>query len=185
MMETEKAQKRRIQEGFFEKYCRGKGIDIGYGSYLLVENCRGWEIDDGDAQYMIGVPDEEYDFVYSSHTLEHLYDPLTALQNWWRILKPGGYLILFLPHRDLFEKKRMLPSLYNLDHKHFFLIDHDEAPDTRGILPLIHRALTGYRLLYAKECSEGHTITDPLQHSDGEFSIEVVLKKEKLMPYSN
>jgi hypothetical protein len=32
-------------------------------------------------------------------------------------------------------------------------------------------------IIYANECNEGHTITDPLIHSDGEYSIEVVVKK--------
>lgn len=81
------------------------------------------------------------------------------------------------PHRDLYEKKNSLPSRFNQTHTCFFLIDKDELPDTIGIIPLIKRNLTGYELVYAKECNEGRTITDPFLHSDGEYSIEVVLKK--------
>jgi SAM-dependent methyltransferase len=175
--ETTAAKRRRIEEGFFDKYCRGKGLDIGYGGDLLAPNCKGWDWEHGDAQYLRGVEDARFDFVYSSHTLEDMVNPGIALKNWWRVLKPGGYLILYIPHRDLYEKKKTLPSHWNIDHKHFFLMDRDEEPDTTGIIPLIQRTLPNHRIIYAKECKEGHTISDPEIHSDGEYSIEVVISK--------
>lgn len=175
--ETTKARGRRVKDGFFDKYCQGKGLDIGYGGDLLTPICRGWDWEHGDAQYPHGMEDEKFDFVYSSHTLEHTVNPDIALRNWWRVLKPGGYLILYIPHRDLYEKRKTLPSRWNSDHKHFFLMDRDEQPDTIGIIPLIQRSLANHEILYAKECREGHTITDPEIHSDGEYSIEVVIKK--------
>ena len=85
---------------------------------------------------------------------------------------------IYLPHRVLYEKKKTLPSNFNPDHRNFFLIDKDEIPDTIGIVPLIERTLNDFEIIYAKECSEGHTITDPAIHSDGEFSIEVVIRKK-------
>jgi len=59
-----------------------------------------------------GVADETYDFVYSSHTIEHLPDPSEDIKNWFRVLKPDGYLIIYFPHRDLYEKKQ-LPLRFN------------------------------------------------------------------------
>lgn len=175
--ETSKASPRRMREGFFEKYCKGKGLDIGYGGDLLVPNCTGWDFEHGDAQYLTGLQDESFDFVYSSHTIEHMVDPAVALKNWWRVVKKGGYLIVYAPHRDLYEKKKELPSRWNADHKHFFLLDHDEQPDTLGLTLLIAKNLMGYEFIYAMECREGHTVIAPERHSDGEYSIEVVLKK--------
>ena len=177
--ETYKAKKRRIREGFFEKYCQGKGIDIGFGGDLLCKNCKGWDTEWGDAQYMKQIKNGEFDFVYSSHCLEDLEYPSLALKNWWRILKSGGFLILFLPHRDLYEKRKKLPSRWNPWHRFFILIDRDDPPDTIGIIPLINRTLSNQKIIYVKECNEGHTITDPLIHSNGEYSIEVVIKKLK------
>jgi len=176
-VETAKARGRRIREGFFEKYCRDKGLDIGYGGDLLTDNCRGWDIEHGDAMYLDGIREEEFDFVYSSHTLEHMANPGVALRNWWRVLKPGGHLILYLPDRDLYEKRRRLPSRWNLDHKYFFLLDKDDLPDTLGIIPLIERSLSDFEVVEAKECNEGHTITEPEKHSNGEYSLEVIVKK--------
>jgi SAM-dependent methyltransferase len=175
--ETTKAKSRRLKEGFFEKYCKGNGLDIGYGGDLVVPGARGWDFEHGDAQYLKGVPDESFDFVYSSHTLEHVSDAEIAIKNWYRVLKHGGYLILYIPHRDLYEKKDKLPSRFNPNHFRFFLIDQEELPDTYGIIPMIKRNLSDYEIIYAKECSQGHTITDINKHSDGEYSIEAVVKK--------
>jgi SAM-dependent methyltransferase len=175
--ETSKAFARRERENFFTKYCVGQGLDIGFGGDLIVSNAKGYDFEHGDAQFLNNIQDETYDFVYSSHTLEHLDDVVTALKNWYRVVKKNGYLILYIPHRDLYEKKQTLPSQFNDGHKHFFLLDKDEEPDTFGILPLITRTLNCHEIIYAKECSEGHTITDPLLHSNGEYSIEVVIKK--------
>lgn len=178
--ETSKAHDRRMREGFFTKYCVGKGLDIGFGGDLILPDAQGWDFEHGDAQYLKGLKDESFDYVYSSHTLEHVFDVETTLKNWYRVLKPNGYLILYIPHRDLYEKKKDLPSRFNPTHQRFFLIDKDAQPDTVGIVPLINRTLNNFTLIYAKECNEGHTITDPLLHSDGEYSIEVVIKKNKV-----
>ena len=92
--ETSKARGRRIESGFFERYCSGEGLDIGYGGDLLKAGCVGWDWEHGDAQYLATVDDESFDFAYSSHTLEHLHDPAEALRNWFRVIRHGGYLIL-------------------------------------------------------------------------------------------
>jgi SAM-dependent methyltransferase len=178
--ESSKAKPRRIKEKFFQKYCEGHGLDVGCGDDLLASNCRGWDLEDGDAQYLYGLTDSSYDFVYSSHALEDMIDPSVALENWWRVLKAGGFLILYIPHRELYEKRNTLPSQWNPDHKHFFLLEKDDPPDTIGILSLIERTLTHYEIIYAKVCSEGHTISDPTIHSDGEYSIEIVIRKKNV-----
>lgn len=175
--ESHKARHRRLSEGFFEEFCSGNGLDIGFGGDPVSFNAEGWDFCHGDAQFLLGVPDHKYDFVYSSHCLEHMGNPFVALRNWWRVVKPGGYLIVYLPHRDLYEKRNQLPSRWNSDHKWFFLPEEDELPDTLGLRNVIARSITGYELIYLKVCDEGHTITDPSSHSNGEYSIEAVVKK--------
>jgi len=178
LAETSKAKNRRLKENFFDLYCKGKGLDVGFGGDLITNEAEGFDFEHGDAQYLRGKKDNTYDFVYSSHTIEHLPDPSIAIKNWFRVVKPGGYLIIYLPHRDLYEKKKTLPSRFNPNHFNFFLLDKDEEPNTSGIVPLIERSVKNFELIYAKECSEGHTITDPMIHSDGEYSIEVVIRKK-------
>ena len=182
-LETSKARDRRIRQGFFEKYCRGRGLDICYGGDLLSPNCRGWEWFHGDAHYIRRLKDEMFDFVYSSHALEHMEDPATALRNWWRVTKPGGYLILYIPHRDLLEQKTTLPSKWNPDHKHFFLPDRDESPHTIGLVPLIQRTLHAARIVEIKRCDEGYEASDPAVHPRGEYSIEAII--QKILPGSS
>lgn len=178
--ETSKARPRRLAEGFFDKYCKGKGIDIGYGGDLLITNCMGWDIENGDAQFLYSISNEQFDFVYSSHMLEHLTDLNLAIENWWRVLKPGGYLILYLPERDLFEKKRTLPSEISLDHKHYFLLDRDDPPDTIGIVPFLSKHLKNHEIVYAKICKGVCANINSRILTSEECSMEIVVKKMKV-----
>ena len=68
---------------------------------------------------MDGAIDESYDFVYSSHCLEHLKDVEISLLNWIRIIKKGGYLYFVVPEYVLYEKMTW-PSIFNPDHKQTF-----------------------------------------------------------------
>jgi SAM-dependent methyltransferase len=62
--------------------------------------------------------DASVDVVFSSHLLEHIEDFQGALSEWWRVLKPGGRLIVYLPHADWYPNMGMPGS--NPDHKHDF-----------------------------------------------------------------
>ncbi len=179
MGETSKARPRRLREGCFERYIRGRGIDIGCGDDPLTEDCDRWDLllGCGDVTHVATLPDESYSWAYSSRLLEHLVDPLAALRRWWRILQTGGHLTLFVPHRDLYEKRRTLPSRFNADHKCFLLPDRDDSPHTLSLARLLGVSTPGGRLLHIRTCDEGHTITDPDCHSDGEYSIEAVARK--------
>jgi ubiquinone/menaquinone biosynthesis C-methylase UbiE len=42
---------------------------------------------------------DSYDFLLSSNCLEHLANPLKALTEWRRVIKPGGALVLVLPNK--------------------------------------------------------------------------------------
>lgn len=56
-----------------------------------------------------------YDFVLSSHTLEHVANPLLALSEFIRVLKDQGTLVLALPHKDaIFDHRRPVTSLSHL-----------------------------------------------------------------------
>jgi SAM-dependent methyltransferase len=57
------------------------------------------------------IRDASCDFVLSSHVLEHMANPLQALQEWRRVLKPNGHLLVVLPHRArTFDHKRKTTS---------------------------------------------------------------------------
>lgn len=68
-----------------------------------------------DAVDLHGIEDASYDFVCSSHTLEHVANPLKALREWSRILRRDGTLILVLPHYEAtFDHRRPVTSLDHL-----------------------------------------------------------------------
>jgi predicted SAM-dependent methyltransferase/ADP-heptose:LPS heptosyltransferase len=56
--------------------------------------------------------------IFSSHLLEHIEEWQDALREWWRLLKVGGHMILYLPHADLYP--RIGQPGANPDHKHDF-----------------------------------------------------------------
>jgi len=61
------------------------------------------------------IPDAAYDFVLSSHCLEHLANPLQGLQEWIRVLRDDGLLVLVVPHKDgTFDHRRPVTSMAHL-----------------------------------------------------------------------
>lgn len=126
MNETSKAVLRRAYDSrYATRYFVGNGIDIGAGSDSLAKHgfmfpaaksIRSWDVADGNAELMDGIADESYDFVHSSHCLEHLNNPLTGIKNWIRICKSGGHLVITVPDEDLYEGG-VWPSTHNPDHK--------------------------------------------------------------------
>tara|TARA_B100000929_G_scaffold194153_1_gene153930 strand:- start:869 stop:1180 length:312 start_codon:yes stop_codon:yes gene_type:complete len=89
---------------FLEKYFSGKIIDIGAGEDLVCDAAERFDQDDGDANHITRYRDlDTYDTVHSSHCLEHMHDPEKALLEWWKLIKPGGYLVLVVPDEDLYE----------------------------------------------------------------------------------
>jgi SAM-dependent methyltransferase len=67
-----------------------------------------------EASDLTPIADESYDCVLACHCLEHLANPLRALDEWKRVLRPGGLLLLILPHREgTFDWRR---PVTRLDH---------------------------------------------------------------------
>jgi predicted SAM-dependent methyltransferase len=55
---------------------------------------------------------DKYDFILSSHMLEHTANPFKALSEWTRVLKNDGILIILLPHKEgTFDHKRPVTTL--------------------------------------------------------------------------
>lgn len=100
---------------------RGHGIDIGCGPDPVTPSARRFDLADGDANIASQFVKEQFDFVYSSHCLEHMHDPRATILDWWKLVKPGGYLFVLVPDEDLYEQG-VFPSRFNDDHKATFTI---------------------------------------------------------------
>ena len=103
---------------FIAHLLTGKVLDIGCFRDKIAPDAVGFDDDDwpevnvrGDAAGPLPFADGEFDVVYSSHALEDMADTEGALQHWLRVLKPGGRLVVYVPH----------PTMYkgvNQDHKY-------------------------------------------------------------------
>ncbi len=68
-----------------------------------------------EATALTAVASESYDFVLSSHVIEHVANPIKALKEWVRILRPSGALLLVVPHKDgTFDHRRPTTTLAHL-----------------------------------------------------------------------
>src|SRR5262245_5459048 len=132
-----------------EAFIRGRGIEIGalhmplkvarsarvtYVDRLPVEDLRKQypELDDSefvpvdivtDAEGLESISDTTQDFVIANHFIEHCQNPIRALLNMFRVLKPGGVLYMSLPDkRCSFDADRPVTTLEHL------LRDYSEGP---------------------------------------------------------
>lgn len=113
-------------ENFAERYLSGRVIDIGAGEDLVVPHAEPFDKEHGDSNYIDQhLEPESFDCVHSSHCLEHMDDPEDAIARWWRLVKPGGYLIVIVPDEDLYEQG-VWPSRFNPEHKATFSLDKSE-----------------------------------------------------------
>jgi len=197
MWELSKSIKRRFNVGLFHSsYFVGNGVDIGgkpdpLEQYIEVfsrlNSVKTWNLEDGDAQYMNGIADGKYDFVCSSHCLEHMVDVQEALKNWIRIVKSDGYLILTVPDEDMYEQG-FWPSRYNSDHKWTFTIGKKKSwsPKSINLMELLMdfanevevEKIELIRELFREELIESKV--DQTMSPVAECSIEIILKKRPL-----
>ena len=56
--------------------------------------------------------DESYDYVISSHVIEHFFDPIAAIKEWFRIIKPGGYIYIIAPRQFALPSETRECTLY-------------------------------------------------------------------------
>ena len=108
---------------FIDPYLLGLGAEIG-SSDNPIEGIKAIRVDKfreyagkpcnadypGDAA-ALPFFDQSLDFVASSHVLEHLANPVSALIEWQRVLRPEGYVYLVIPDRRYtFDRGRELTS---------------------------------------------------------------------------
>jgi predicted SAM-dependent methyltransferase len=125
--EASKAALRRLHDpAFMARYMVGHALDVGAGEdglskqmhlWPLLRSVRDWDVGDGDAQTLDGVPDGSFDLVHSSHSLEHMRGVVGALDRWLDVTKPGGHVVVLVPDEDMYEQGQY-PSTFNPDHKH-------------------------------------------------------------------
>lgn len=77
------------------------------------------------------IADHTYDFVLSSHSLEHIADPIQAVREWIRVVKPCGAIVIILPdYRHTFDRRRRPTPLQHM------MQDHERRTDERDLTHL-------------------------------------------------
>jgi SAM-dependent methyltransferase len=69
----------------------------------------------GEATALQEIAAGSYDLLLSSHVIEHVANPLKALKEWRRVLRPAGAMILVVPnYRETFDHRRPVTKLGHL-----------------------------------------------------------------------
>lgn len=94
-------------------YLYGFGLDIGCGErtpfphiICIDKNGDGKRVIKGKGD-KLPFSANHFDFVYSGHSLEHFENTVGTLQEWIRVVKPLGYIVIVSPDR------RYIPNRHN------------------------------------------------------------------------
>ena len=109
------------------EYARNRGLNVKCGDLL-------------EAAYK----DEFFDAVLFNHSLEHVYDPISTMQEVRRILKPGGLVYIIIPNAGSFEARVFGKWWVGWDvPRHLFHFNK------QTVTTLLDK--TGFRLLYIRD----------------------------------
>ena len=88
-----------------------------------------------DAVDIAIIKNEEYDFVFASHVLEHIANPLKAVAEWLRIIKKDGYIIIIVPEKSIcFDHKREYSKFSTLLSQYQKNVGEDDLSTLKEIL---------------------------------------------------
>lgn len=117
-----------LKDRWITEYCQGQGVEIG-GADNAVQGINTIKIDNTDKfaekNYLVDhmadatelelFSDDSVDFVISIHVLEHITNPIKALLEWNRIVKPGEFVFTAVPKRSkTFDRYRLPTPLHHL-----------------------------------------------------------------------
>jgi SAM-dependent methyltransferase len=185
--EVRKTYQSRIESGFFDRFLSGEHIlDIGYkgrnlNAVPIVPHATGVDRDyPGYDGVRLPFADATQDAVHSSHCLEHLPDYRAAIAEWFRVLKIGGYLVLTVPHRWLYERKPTPTSRFGGNqHLRFYTVGSLAAEIEASLPP------GNYRIRVLRDNDDNFDYSIPPElHAEGCYEIELVLQKIALPAYA-
>ncbi len=79
----------------------------------------------------IPVPAKSFDFVISSHVIEHFFDPISALEEWRRIARKYVYIICPQPDALEADRSKSITSLPELVRRHAGYFDAPAIDDNQ------------------------------------------------------
>jgi SAM-dependent methyltransferase len=113
------------------------GLDNQQGAYANVDvidahtraRNKGWKesqlvniLSSGDD---LPFKDGVFDYVFSSHVIEHFFDPIRAIREWFRVVREGGYVFMIIPHKErTYDRNREMTHHAELMERHRSAISH-------------------------------------------------------------
>lgn len=128
---------------FAKKFCYGKGLDIGGTDDCHFPGAGIINLERYDRCDAYHLPEGLFDYIFSSHTLEHLSKPYDALNIWAHRLKPGGVIFLYLPHPN------MLYWLPTACSKHIHIFTPMQVVSFFKLLGLVDILMSGQDLYWS------------------------------------
>jgi hypothetical protein len=115
--ETAKSYDARIEDGFWSRFVGGPDIvDIRYRGFAddvlpIFDGAARVELDEpGQAGRPLPFADSSQDVVFANYCLPHIAGHIAAIQDWHRVIRPGGRIIIAVPSAALYERKIRPPS---------------------------------------------------------------------------
>lgn len=146
MLEAENYNKFLTDQVLANRACSGAILDFGAGIGTFAEMVRARDVDvhclepDGTQGIMLrskgfetfsssdDIAAECYDYIYSLNVFEHIEDDGAAVRDAYRLLKPGGYLFIYVPAFQLL--------FGSMDRK----VGHFRRYRRQGLLELVRNA---------------------------------------------
>ena len=136
--------KMNLDDEIIQKYCKGKGVEIGGSAHnefqinaLNIDISRHDNPEDEHAitqmKYAkrikkvdiiadgcdIPLKDNSVNFVFSCHVIEHFFDPISAINEWLRIVKTGKCVVMVIPNKELtYDKDRECSTIEDIENRH-------------------------------------------------------------------
>jgi SAM-dependent methyltransferase len=171
-----------------------EGELIEGNNYKYIKNKKGYQYI-SEASRLVAITDEKYDFLIASHCLEHCANPLKTVEEWLRVIKCDGIIMLILPHKDFtFDHNRKITSFNHLLEDYKKNIGEDDLTHLQEILDLHDLKMdvaAGTKEDFKKRCLDNfnnrclhHHVYDSklLEEVFNFFNIQV-LKQDFVKPY--
>jgi SAM-dependent methyltransferase len=179
MNETSKLVEKRKSLGIYDKYFIGSGLEIGGWNDPLIINgkpIKQHTLPDGST-HKLSFKDNEFDFLYASHVLEHFSNTIEVLKEWLRVVKPGGYVYFAVPDFFLYEKC-CNPSRYNNAHKAFFCLPsglYAEKPNAINLEEFLIENFSDHEIkeLRIEDNNYNYDLSDAIDQTRGNASCQI------------
>ena len=99
---------------------------------------------------------ERFDIVHSCHTIEHLAHPQDVLADHWRVLKPGGLLVLDAPNIAILDEGDLIEEWFIDKHLYHF--------SARTLIRMVRAA--GFDVIEAPDAADRANILIVARKSD-------------------